>query len=502
VKSVGLKLVAFVAIPTLLVAAIGALWAYTNTDATFFYNAVIVILLGVLLFSILLFLATKVFVTQRLARLADTMQRAGDGNILVRATNLGNDEIGTLANSFNQMLMRLTDLQATEIETRRELEIKQSLESRMHELQLLFDLVRTSASTLNLNEVLSSIASVVPTQLGVPHFSIMLMGANDQLEVVHSFPSTASGMQFKIGEGICGTAAATKRSVYVPDLETSKEFVVRGVSSGQGRGSLFSVPMVIGQQVVGVINLERPEKAAFGAQDIDFFTAVANHAAIAVHNARLHEQTVALSVTDPLTGVPNRRFLYQQLESELSRAQRYETPMSLLMIDIDHFKHLNDVAGHSAGDEGLRKVTNVLKSNLRKVDTLARYGGEEFVVLLPQVGAEQAFEVAEKLRAAVEANVNVLGPEDDPLRVTISLGVATAPKDGVDQTPFIDAADAALYASKRNGRNRVTTYVEGMKDEPTRRRGPLSQRSHSGIFRETKAAITTADLTAEKPTSV
>jgi len=189
-----------------------------------------------------------------------------------------------------------------------------------------------------------------------------------------------------------------------------------------------------------------------------------------VQNARLHEQTVALSVTDPLTGVPNRRHLFQQLEAELARAARFQTPLTMLMVDIDHFKHLNDSAGHSAGDDVLRRVCQLMRANLRKVDTLARYGGEEFVVLLPQVGREEGLEVAEKLRRSI-AEGNLEHGESQPGgRITISVGLASLPHDAGDQAKLVDSADAALYASKRGGRNRVTAFAAGMEVEPTRQR--------------------------------
>jgi diguanylate cyclase (GGDEF)-like protein len=123
----------------------------------------------------------------------------------------------------------------------------------------------------------------------------------------------------------------------------------------------------------------------------------------------------------------------------------------------------------------------VLKSNLRKVDIIARYGGEEFVVVLPELGPTQALEVAEKLRMAIEQQVSMPGPQE-PLPVTISIGVASSPLHAREQTAFVDAADAALYASKRGGRNRVTVFESGMENEASRRRGPHTQKSHSGIY--------------------
>src|SRR5204863_293574 len=140
---------------------------------------------------------------------------------------------------------------------------------------------------------------------------------------------------------------------------------------------------------------------------------------------RLYQQTLELSFTDPLTGVPNRRQLFLRLENELSRSLRFGEPVSLLMIDLDHFKRINDEHGHTVGDGVLRGVALALRRSIRKIDVVARYGGEEFCVVLPRVAKPEAFEVAEKLRRAVAATT-VPGPEGHPpLSVTISVGVAT-----------------------------------------------------------------------------
>jgi GAF domain-containing protein len=323
----------------------------------------------------------RVFVSRRIARLAAVMKRVEDGDLVVRAPDLGRDELGQLARAYNTMLARLTELKAVEIDNQRdldrartELQLKAELEQRVRELQILYDLARTIASTLDLGEVLERIAQVVPQKLNVPKFSIMLLNGEGLLEVLKAWPANvgSEGLTFAIDEGICGRAAASRKSVYVPDLETDTLFKVRGGEGARGRGCLLAVPMVHGDELLGVLNFERPQKASFSADEIEFFTAVADQAAMAVKNARLHEQTVALSVTDPLTGIPNRRHLFQQLDAEIARANRFGTQLSLLMIDIDHFKHLNDTAGHSAGDDVLRQVSAILRRTVRKVDTVAR----------------------------------------------------------------------------------------------------------------------------------
>jgi diguanylate cyclase (GGDEF)-like protein len=216
---------------------------------------------------------------------------------------------------------------------------------------------------------------------------------------------------------------------------------------------------------------------------MELLTAVADQAAMAVKNARLHEETVALSITDPLTGAPNRRHLFSRLEMEIARAHRFGTSVSMLMIDIDHFKVLNDAAGHRAGDVTLRQVSDLIRNSVRKVDTLGRYGGEEFVLVLPQIQRPEALEVAEKIRKAVEDYPFTHRAAQPSGRITISIGVASLPLDANMLEKLVDCADAALYASKRGGRNRVTAYEPGMESHPGRpvMRKPRTEEMVSGI---------------------
>ena len=455
--------------------------------AQVFLNATWFLTLFVLTLGATVVLAVRVFVSRRIARLAAIMKRAEDGDLVVRAPDLGRDELGGLALAFNRMLARLTDLKAIEIDTQRDLErartdleLKAELENRVAELQILYDLARTIASSLDLNEVLQRVTTVVPVKLQVAKFSVMLLNADGKLEVLKAHPPNvgSEGLTFSIGEGVCGRAAELRRSWYVADLEKDDLFKVRGEGLKE-RGCLLAVPMVRGDELLGVLNFERPRKSDFGPEEMEFFAAVADQVGLAVQNARLHEQTVALSITDPLTGVPNRRHLFQQLDAEIARAGRFDTPLTMLMIDIDHFKHLNDAAGPSAGDDVLRRVCQLLKQNLRKVDTLARYGGEEFVVLLPQISRAESLEVAEKLRRSIAEGNLEHGKTQPGGKVTISVGLATLPLDATEQTRLVDCADSALYASKRGGRDKVTAYQPGMEAEPTRQRGPRA-RERSG----------------------
>jgi diguanylate cyclase (GGDEF)-like protein len=167
-------------------------------------------------------------------------------------------------------------------------------------------------------------------------------------------------------------------------------------------------------------------------------------------NARLER----LAVTDGLTGVFNHRRFQEQLQAEILRSDRHKRPLSVLMIDVDFFKKVNDALGHPAGDELLRRLAEVLSADLRQTDLIARYGGEEFAVLLPETSKTEAVQVAERMRQAVESQLNGEGAKW-PVRITVSIGVATFPEEGPSGEQVLVAADQAMYVAKRQGRNRV-----------------------------------------------
>lgn len=175
----------------------------------------------------------------------------------------------------------------------------------------------------------------------------------------------------------------------------------------------------------------------------------ASHAALSLRNATLLEAMQRMADSDPLTGIANRRTFETTLRRELDVAARANTPVSLVLLDVDHFKGLNDTYGHQRGDEVLRELAGALSSVCRRVDTPARYGGEEFIVIAPRCTAAESYMLAERIRAAMAA-------VDCGMRVTVSAGVASWPLHADDADGLVRAADAALYESKRHGRDRVT----------------------------------------------
>lgn len=205
---------------------------------------------------------------------------------------------------------------------------------------------------------------------------------------------------------------------------------------------------------VGVISIARHGRA-FTEQERDLFAYLAGQATLSIENVDLHETVQQQAVTDELTGLYNVRQFHARLETEVDRANRFSTPLSLVMLDIDRFKSVNDGYGHQQGDRVLVEVARVLRRLSRDVDLPARYGGEELAVVLPQTDLAGAEQQAERMRAAIEGMEIQRLDGGGLLPITASFGVASFPGEGGDKTELIAAADAALYRAKRGGRNRV-----------------------------------------------
>lgn len=323
-------------------------------------------------------------------------------------------------------------------------------------MSLLFDITRSLNGTLELDELLARLSELVGTTLGFEAFGILLLSEDRSDLVVHAdWSRTVGKVGTSVGDdGPWAEAMASGHAVFRR-------------SPG---GSSLTVPMMHKGAAIGVVHLTRPPGKDFAPEEIQLLGNIAGLAALAIANARLYEQTVALSITDPLTGVFNRRHLHSQLETELSRAERSGEEVTVIMIDLDHFKQLNDTCGHTVGDEVLRDVAQLLRAQVRRMDTVARFGGEEFAIVLPRLQRTEAVEVAEKLRVAVGSQTFRGGTYQPAGRVTLSLGTATFPWDGSDVYGLLNAADSALYASKRKGRDRTTAFARGMEFQADRKR--------------------------------
>ena len=231
------------------------------------------------------------------------------------------------------------------------------------------------------------------------------------------------------------------------------------------------VPLVFQESLLGGLQVSSDDHLrSWNEHEILLLRTVADQVAVAVNHAGLFAQIQQQALTDPLTGCYNRRSFEMQLEKDLLMAKRLQRPLSLVMIDLDRFKHLNDSAGHDAGDDALRRLANCFRQELRGADSAARFGGDEFAVILPQAQAEGALIVAERLRLRIqEITIHNFGP------LTASIGIASFPTHGRTRTDLFRAADSALYAAKRAGRNCVCVAIDPHQDLEGNGAGPAEQ---------------------------
>ena len=219
-----------------------------------------------------------------------------------------------------------------------------------------------------------------------------------------------------------------------------------------------AVPMRGSDKEIGVLWLFEDGRP-FGAGELDRARLIAGHAELALRNAERYNEAKDRAFIDDVTEVYNARYLLQATDREIHRADRYGNPMTVLFLDLDRFKLVNDQYGHLVGSRALRRLSEVLLACIRQVDTLARYGGDEFTILLPDTPHDVALDIAERIRKLVEDTLFEAG-RDTPFRLSISIGVGTFPQHGRDRTSLLDVADKAMYRAKSLGRNCVCSAAD------------------------------------------
>ena len=242
----------------------------------------------------------------------------------------------------------------------------------------------------------------------------------------------------RYGEGIEGRALQSRQAVI-----------------GDEPVPLLAAPLVAEERVLGLLTLVGNPDSPFGRDDAERVGSLVGQGAVAIENARLHRLIQKQAKTDPLTQLLNRREFEEQLAREVERAQRFGTPVGLVVLDLDDFKLINDRFGHLAGDGVLKAAAGAIRQCTREIDQPARWGGEEFAVILPHTGIDGAARLAERLRQAI-AERQIPTPDGRSVRVTASFGVAALPGSGTTQVELTAAADDAVYRSKRAGKNRVS----------------------------------------------
>jgi diguanylate cyclase (GGDEF)-like protein len=321
---------------------------------------------------------------------------------------------------------------------------------RASQLEAINAIAQQTTAVLDLKELLSKVCILVQKAFQVSHVSVLLKDEDDMVVRAHHgtlTPSIPAGGRVAAREGFWGKTLAEAKTLIENDVSNTPDYIGFYLETR----SRMCIPLVSFGQTLGVLVLDSSETGAFNIQDKQPLESVADICATAIQNAHYVERMKQLAYLDGLTGIFNRRFFELRMAEELERARRFGAGMAVIMVDIDHFKRLNDEFGHLIGDEVLRQVSSIFHQQLRKIDVVCRYGGEEFAVLLSQTNPVHALTVAEKLRVMVE-EWQFPGV---PRPVTISAGAASYPDDGTTRDELVKAADAALYAAKQAGRNRV-----------------------------------------------
>jgi diguanylate cyclase (GGDEF)-like protein len=226
----------------------------------------------------------------------------------------------------------------------------------------------------------------------------------------------------------------------------------------QGFKSLMIAPIRMKDKITGLLGVFSRSGNDFTGTELRILTTFSTYVSIIMENGRLLEETQLLAITDEMTQLFNYRYFRQRLKEEFSRAERYEHPLSLVIFDIDYFKHYNDNHGHPKGDEVLRKLASLIKNNTRPTDFAARYGGEEFVIILIETDKEGAEMFAEKFRKCVDETYFEYQEKQPNKNLTVSVGVANFPIDAKNPDELLGMADKALYQAKNSGKNRVMSY--------------------------------------------
>jgi diguanylate cyclase (GGDEF)-like protein len=334
------------------------------------------------------------------------------------------------------------------------------------ELTIFHDVAKALTSSLDLDSILQTIMEKVAEYFRPDTWSLLMVDeAASELYfaiAVGTAAETLKNVRLKMGEGIAGWVAKQGEPVISENAEQDPRFARRidEVTQWETR-SVVCMPLRSRLRVLGVIQLVNVDFSEFHEQEIFFLQALCDYAAIAIENARWVEKIRELTITDDCTGLYNARHLYKTLETEVYRSSRFGYEFSVLFIDLDHFKSVNDTHGHLVGSRLLAEIGYLVKAQLRLIDFAFRYGGDEFVVLLPQTGKDQALVVAKRLRDGLRAS-SFCRDEGLDLNVRASIGLATFPHDARDAHDVIRQADEMMYLVKNTTRDNIGIAQRGV----------------------------------------
>ncbi|MBN2645779.1 MAG: sensor domain-containing diguanylate cyclase [Desulfuromonadaceae bacterium] len=334
------------------------------------------------------------------------------------------------------------------------------LHRRNEELETLVQIGKTLTSTLDIEELTNIIIEKSNLLFKSRAWTLLLVDelAGDLIfeVVVSDVGPQLKGQRLSLGEGIAGWVAQHRRTVLLDDVSNDERFTAADRrQTGFKPRSIACVPVQIQGQLLGVMQLVNGmHDPPFDQNDLMLLAAISDYVAIGISNARNFSRVHELVITDDLTGLFNARYFDDLMDIEISRAQRFGSPLSLVFMDLDHFKQVNDTHGHLVGSRMLSELGFLIKERIRSVDFGARYGGDEFVLILPQTGKQGAYELVSYLREMI--NSYVLTTETGAhVQVTASFGIATLPDDADNKIDLIRLADNRMYKVKETTRDAI-----------------------------------------------
>lgn len=314
------------------------------------------------------------------------------------------------------------------------------------DLSALYETGRAINSSLNAKEIMSLVLNIIFLDVRPDVAAIFLLDQKNnllKLQAQRGFKEDHCDWEVEVGRGIIGKTA--ERSAAILVSTSSRRWRTEKAPKLE---SMASVPVKAGEKLLGVLFVGKYTSHAFSFDNLRFLESLSSQAAISIQNAELYLRTKEWASLDGMTGIYNYRYFSDRLEDEWSRAIRYEKPLSLIMIDVDLFKSVNDTYGHVCGDKVLRELANLLKKHTRETDVVSRYGGEEFAIILPETYYNDAYLVAEKLRQVSFETQFIIDDVGVPISLTISLGIANYPSSVSSKADLIYQADQALYQAK------------------------------------------------------
>jgi diguanylate cyclase (GGDEF)-like protein len=339
---------------------------------------------------------------------------------------------------------------------RRDLEeTKVHLEAKIQDLHTIYEVSTAIAGTLDSEELFRILPERVMRTLGLNDFCILLYNAETRMLSCRAGMGSGIGEDFQIapGEGVSGRVFESGEPVHIPDVRSSPEFLYYGGRRMDLR-SFLCVPLLSKGRAIGVLNVHHSSPNAFDAESLATMRILASYLAIAIENAALFHFVKTLAEKDSLTLLYNHGAFHERLQVELERAARYGRALSVIMMDLDGFKEINDAYGHVAGDRILLMTAGVLCAHLRKSDIAARYGGDEFAVILPETDLSAATAIAGRIAVGI-SEVRMDTGKGSTIPFTASIGYAACLPDSRGRENILNVADRLMYESKRRGRGGV-----------------------------------------------